>query len=241
MKKIILAPLFLSLLAINSAFAGIITQSSPSSLERDSLESNTDIFLLTEVEDYIVGSDPLHNGALEVDLLTSSGLLGGPLGAPPSGQSIAAGSLVNSYLFHFDAIGSETSFVQIINGEFTFATEILGLIWSGPLDQGGGVDNLTKTDFLATNSQYFQAPSTDTAGAGRGRGLEDTFTIVTDNTRDFFKISDDLKTIEVNFRVQPKFSDQLRIITAAVKVPEPAAIWLLGPAILLLLGSRRRN
>lgn len=241
MKKIILAPLFLSLLAINSAFAGFITQSAPSSLERDSLESNTDIFLLTEVEDYIVGSDPLHNGALEVDLLTSTGLLGGPLETPPPGQSIDTGIAINSYLFHFDAVGSETSFVQIINGEFTFATEILAMIWSGPLDQGGGVDNLTKTDYLATNSQYFQATTTDIAGAGRGRGLEDTFTIVTDNTRDFFKISDDLKTIEVNFRVQPKFSDQLRIITAAVEVPEPAAIWLLGSALLLLVGFKRRN
>lgn len=241
MIKNIVVVFFCSVLFIQSAFAGVIyiddltNYGVANPLVVDSLESDGDIFLLEEQQNYRLTED------LAVEQLVSTAT---SLDYNSGHNSfVSSGTVINSFLFHYDAVTASstgTSWTRDLSGSFTFDTEIIAVIWSGPLKVGQGIewDLLGQSDYLAGSQAYF--PNGALTGDDRlsiGRGLEPQSAVSPNDTKDDFIVSADLKTINVNFKVMPQFADQLRIITAE-KIPEPTAILLFGTA-LCLFGFRR--
>ena len=237
MNKSILVTLFLSTLALPSAFAGVIdtdplnivfvdSASVADPLGINQLESDDNIFLIEEKQNFVLEDN------LAVEQLISSPDNLTLDGSSTHSDVLVAGTEINSFLFHYDAITASptgTSWTRDLSGRFTFDTEIIAVIWTGPLfpNTGTEYDLLGASDYLGNSTYTFT----------EGRGLEPESGESSDATQDFFTISDDLKTVDVNFKVMPEFSDHLRVITAA-KIPEPTAILLFGSA-LALLGFRR--
>jgi len=243
MKKNLFVALIFSVFSMPSALAGVIYiddlagygVSNP--LVVDSLQSDDDIFLLEEQQNHLLTEDLVVE-----QLISSPGSLGLDFNSAHN-SIVAAGTTISSFLFHYDAVTASstgTSWTRDLAGSFTFDTEIIAVIWSGPLFESQGVewDLLGKSDYLAGSQMYF--PDGALIGddrAGIGRGLEPQSAVSANDTKDDFIISADLKTINVNFKVMPEYADQLRVITAA-KIPEPTAILLFGTA-LCLFGFRR--
>lgn len=243
MKKNMIVALLLSTFIIPSAFSGVIyiddlaEYGVANPLVVDALQSDDNIFLLQEEQGHFLTEDlvveQLINSPSSLELDVNS----------THNSVISAGTTINSFLFHYDAITASstgTSWTRDLSGSFTFDTEILAVIWSGPLNENQGFewDLLGESDYLAGSQVYF--PNGTLTGDNRpgiGRGLEPPTSSFLNITDDSFSVSTDLKTINVNFKVMPQYADQLRIITAE-KIPEPTAILLFGTA-LCLFGFRR--
>jgi hypothetical protein len=224
--------LLLSALVCTNTSAGIISStgdieiiSAPTSVQANTLESDSAIRAFDEAKNYLLTED------LMVDMLGTTGAAG----------SIIAGNRVDSTLLHFDPIGN-TSGVEVdaltLTGSITFNMPILGVIWSGVPCAVACPAPPALLDF----SDYLGASGT-TYGTGEiGRGLEfgdyyDTYG-TTDNVTLF---TDELGIAVLHFSVKPKFTDQLRIITAARSVPEPGSIILLATGLMGLFGIRHRK
>ena len=231
---------FLALSITATAQAGIITGDPlPTSLQQNSgSESNTDIFLYTEQEDFLL------NDKLGVDYLGSTTNTG----------FIDAGIRVNSFVLNFDAVGNlitdlSTGLDIIDNsesfngvGSYLFDTEILGIIWGGtrPDGQQIGVNGNSATapssGFLDISDDIFKVSGTTYATGEVGRGLEPEAWFNSNNTADVVAVSNFGRQLDLSLWVKPAYADQLRVITA---VPEPSTLVLFGAAALCLLNLRR--
>ncbi|GAA0810177.1 hypothetical protein GCM10009111_00660 [Colwellia asteriadis] len=220
LKSILISLITLSSL-VNFANAGIISGNAiPSSLEVNSNpESDTDIFLYAERQNVMLGAD------LDVDFLAATGLSG----------SLLAGTTVNSFIFNYDAVGTDYSRGSFnATGTHFFDTKILAVIWTGsrPGAQPQTAKNLGKSDSVLGVAGV----TYPTDFLGRGLELEADF-YGANGTNDVFTVSGN--QIDLSLFARAPYSDQLRVITAAkVEVPEPAAIVLFGTA-LCLFGFRR--
>ncbi len=203
MKKIIplMAMGFLAISAMNVQ-AGIIsttgpideiTSSFPPSLLDGAFDSDSLIRVIVEKENHVLGAN------LVLD----------------AGGTILAGTLVNSYLVHYDQVGGGSA---TQSGSLTFDSAILGVIHS--------LSNLGNSDSelgLLTAAGY---------SAHIFRGLELT-------TADSFSLTG---ATGISFSTTTNSHvDEMRIITAASPVPVPAAVWLFGSALLGLTGMSRRK
>jgi len=212
----------------NSAFATIIVGNDlPTSFESTDgshPESDTDIFLYVEQEDFVLQSD------LNVDFLAATSDIG----------VISTGTSINSYIFNFDAVDvfldenldwARGSFNFI--DSYLFDTDILAIIWSGsrnPID-GEPDSNL----FLDASDSILASSGTSYSSGTLGRGLELEDKFKAGNTQDTFTVTGN--KIDMSLFVRAPYADQFRVITAA-KIPEPTALLLFGTA-LCLFGFRR--
>jgi len=178
-------------------------------------ESNTDIFLYTERQNLILGSD------LSVDYLAGSGSAG----------NIIAGTSVNSFILHFDGVGNNQQGDSLhATGTYIFDSPILAVIWTGarPNAQPQTANNLDATDSIlgAVGTTY------PNGLIGRGIELEDFY--ATNGTNDTFTVVGNEFSLSVFSK--SAYLEQVRVITAGItaSVPAPSALFLFGSALALL-------
>lgn len=123
--------------------------------------------------------------------------------------AVPAGTLINSYLLHFDPEGSESEESEI-EATLTFADPIVGIFSAS--------QSLIDSDFLLG----VVGRSTTFAD----RGIEPAL--------DAFEILDERHTLSLRFTSTEFDIDQLRIVTVASVVPLPSG-WQLGLCTLLVL------
>lgn len=121
--------------------------------------------------------------------------------------TIPAGTVVNSYLVHFDRVGQPGAFL-FRSGSVTLDQPVLGLI-------------STRTNLLASDAILGIPTTTYAVGSNRGVELTD---------QDSFQLSSDLHTVSFTLGTSVG-EDQLRIVTA---VPEPSTAELLCLAVVSL-------
>ncbi len=187
------------------SFSGDVSLiSAPASVQRGAMESDTDLFGFSEVENYTLLSDLYVNGI-------GPGFYVGT-GATAT-DTIAAGTVVDSYLFH---VGPETnSSPSRYLGDVTFDVDILGIIFErNELNQTDPTLGLAGTLYSAgmPNSDFREFE----AGGACGTDVYDCATI-----------SSDLRSLSLNLGTTTQI-DQIRVITATASVPEPASLSLLG-------------
>ncbi|REL36566.1 hypothetical protein [Thalassotalea euphylliae] len=235
MNKLIVSTLLTVVVITQSAFATII-HVAPTSLNMNSLESDFDVFLIEERQNFTLTDDLVVDQLVDLNSLTPE--------QNAFGEIIGHGTAINSFLFHADAVGSNAgaNTIRFYNETFVFDTEILALIWTGPDNSQfeDGKQLLTESDYLA-NIDYFTITGPEgqdvNGNKGVGRGLESS---IFQGTDDFFRISNDLRTIEVDFKVAPKWADQLRVITA-VEVPVPSTIPIILSSLCLMIFFRIKS
>jgi hypothetical protein len=174
-------------------------------LLQDALESDTTAYAFTE--------RAILELAAPVNVSTqASGTY--TLAAQLTPASIAAGTLVSSFLLHTDRASTTTNYI----GSITFANPILGVI----------VTNAA----LNNTGAVFAAPGTTCDTTSRGLELNGM------GGGDVFTISSDYTTFRFNFRTSSGM-DEVRIVTAAV--PEPSTWSLLAGALGGLVWFRLKN
>jgi hypothetical protein len=217
--------LVLSLLPTTPACAAIIATSGavvviapPATTRSNQFESNTEIRAFPEQQNVELISPLALN-------ITSPGV--SPSGANQnlSPGSLPAGTFVNSYLLHFDAVGNSAINTIGLTGSLTLDADILGLIIQGA--------DLNDSDFVPG----LYPTITDYPRAEPARGLEITPGGVGQASNDEITLSPDRRTITVNLRTGT-VQDQVRIITA---VPEPATPATIAVAAALATCLRRRK
>ncbi len=147
--------------------------------------------------------------------------------ASANGGTISSGTRLDSYLFHFDKVGSSNATVSLTNSggslSVTFSTAIQGVFFS----QSG----------LNGSDATFGPGGLTYSGANRG--------VEFGSENDNFTISSDLRTITFNsLTVNGSKMDQVRVLVlGAVSTPEPGTWALFGLGALGLafhVRSRRR-
>lgn len=228
--------LLISLFALSVATttqAGLIFNGNlPSDVsQNDGSESNTDIFLYAEQENFLLSQNLNINSLSDFESNEADGGV------------IASGTLINSFFLSFDAVGDtnnslNSEFDGSYNafGSYEFDTEILGIIWSGsrPVGQTNalGYDNT----YLDLSDAILGKIGTEYGTGDIGRGLETQAFYDGNNTKDIITV--DGKKLTLSLFAKPAYADQLRVITA---VPEPTSVILFGSAILCLFSLRRFN
>ncbi|HEY4310200.1 MAG TPA: PEP-CTERM sorting domain-containing protein [Pirellulales bacterium] len=192
----------------------IVVIPAPANVTPGNLESDKRIRVFAEQQHLTLA----HDLAVDITVPGTS-----PAGGVPnlSIGSIAAGTLVDSYLLHFDDAGTPGDPVHI-TGSIAFSDDILGIIvLAQSLDGTDAYPGLTTTIY----------PFGD---AARGLELHDG------NGSDSITFSTDLHTIALDFH-NIKNTDEVRVITAST-VPEPSTFALTVVAGLgLFLWLRRRS
>lgn len=200
--------------AIVATSGAVVIVTPPLDIRAGKYESNTEIRAFNEQQNVAI---PESGMTVDTDLPgtysdNADGLHAG---------IIPGGTRVNSYMIHFDQIGSTGGENQTrLIGTLTFSNDILGVRLSQY--------TMNVTDTLlgleATGLLYPQGQNV------RGIDLEPG--------KDIFTISTNLRTITLNLESGTS-TDEMRIITA---VPEPATSGvLISAAIAGMLGARRRN
>ena len=210
----LLAPLAIGfLLASGVATADIVSTTGqitvldppPPSVVTGALESDTEIFVFAEREGTTLASD-----LTAVVATPGLSIVGSAL---PATGTVSAGTIVDSYLFHADKVGS-TGTVTVA-GTVTFDADILGV--------------LVRTSSLTASDGALGSPTT-LYSTEANRGFE--------NVDDLVTISSDLRTISVQF-YHGQVEDEIRVVTAAGSAPAvPIGSWV-GPSVLAAaLGSQ---
>jgi len=175
------------------------------------LESDTAAFFFTERTGFNLPS------AVSVDI-TGPGTYNSNASLTPG--TIAAGTLVNSYFLHTDAVGSSALNTRIYTGSMTFNTDIIGVIVLSPQ--------------LTTSTAILGHPGTVYDSVGQGIELgspEDTVTISG-------------RTLSFSFLTNLG-ADDIRIVTSVIvtSVPEPlsSTLMLIGLGALGLRARMRRR
>lgn len=188
------------------------TASTPNSLAAGSLESNSKLYVFAEAQQVTLA------GSITTDIAqpgTYSWFFPSLLAS--SSGTIAAGTVVDSYLLHFDPKGTPKWWKpKKISAGVTFDTPILGI-------------EVLSSSLAATDSPLGLPGTTYESGSGRG---------VEAFLQDRITLSADLRTITADFR-NASSVDEIRIITASA-VPEPATC-LLGVIGLVVFGWHRRR
>ncbi|MCH6257032.1 PEP-CTERM sorting domain-containing protein [Puniceicoccaceae bacterium K14] len=182
----------------------------PDLSESGSLESDDITFLMFE------GTSMIGPGGLEVFTDVGSSTT----------TFLAEGTLVNSYIFHFDPRDNGGSVVEFSGGSATFENNILGLVASG--------SGLDATDYLGNAGTIY-----DTGVAQRNAGFGNEWDSF-DSDFDYYSFSGDTFTID-SLTVKNTRIDQIRVLTA---VPEPSTIAGIGIGVLalgFLTYKRRKN
>ncbi len=194
------------------AYAGIISTAGqievvppPPSLRAGALESDAFARAIAERQGVTLPGD------LAVDI-TLPGTYASPAGPTPG--TIPAGTFVDSFVLHADAVGVPGSPV-FYSGSVTLDSEVLGLVIGD--------------DTLPVSAALLGSPGTLYPFTG---GLE------LGPNSDTVTLSDDRRTVTIRFGSAAGV-DQLRIVAAA-SVPEPASLVLLGLGVSGLLIIRRR-
>ncbi|MCA9299280.1 MAG: hypothetical protein KDA28_09450 [Phycisphaerales bacterium] len=182
----------------------------PSSLRQGQLESNTTVSVFREAQGVLLDE------ALAVDVAEIGYY--GPFDTLTPG-AIPAGTRVDVYLVHWDAIGNGDQTYHTLSGFVGFDEDVLGLITTqGRLDATDGMFNDVTEYATGEVGRRLELPMNN-------QGMD---TVRITNARDKFRF---------NLRVSGKYMDEVRIVTTS-SVPAPAAGAVLG---LGLLGARRRR
>ena len=184
----------------------IVPVAAPPSLAFDQLQSNTQIFLIEERLSAVV------DAALAVDVNGTPGLYALPADLLPG--TIAAGSVIDVHLLHFDPV----TLPLRLAGSVTFDKPIVGLSMTRPRLALSDVFGAPGTTYPTLDTETFREfelgavnPSTDSAD-----------------------ISPDRRTLSVDMGVT-QYYDEIRVFTA---VPEPNTLALGLAGMLSILGMR---
>ena len=191
----------------NVTLTGQIVQinAPPSDVQGSDPTSNTDAYIWSERTALVLPS------AVSVEL-TAPGTANSGNGYSPSPGTIAAGTLVDTYLIHSDPTGSaQHNYV----GTVTFDAPILGII------------DLTR--HLANTDSILGNPGTTYPGASTDRGLENP-----DNVK--WVSSNELS---INFTTST-YVDEIRVLTAFVPEPSTAILAVVGVTAMVGFGWDRR-
>jgi hypothetical protein len=187
----------------------------PTFLVLGDLESNTAIFGFPEQQ----GIQLI--GGLAVDISIPS-TVPSATAINLSPGVISSGTRVNSYMLHFDPIGTPVTALAL-SGSVTFSTPILGIeVLTASLNSTDGVLGIPSTFYPITEIN---------------RGLELAVGQAGFNTFDAVTLTSDRKTVSVLLSTQVSL-DEMRIITA---VPEPSSLFLFGIAAVTLLAYNCRR
>jgi hypothetical protein len=224
-----------------SANAGIVSHSPnveiispPASVELGQLESDDKVRVFKE-------STRTLATALSVD-----GILAGtyPSIGCASCASIAAGTLVSSFLFHTDPVGASTVAVPY-SASVTFDTDILGVIYESFAFKFNENFQLVEANTLLSSdpvlgsltTTYPRAFTSDSSSRGFELGVCGV------DTADCVTVSEDRRTVLLNWSTS-QFSDQLRVIVSGeepVSVPLPTTAALLGFGLVGIGAARRKQ
>ncbi len=143
---------------------------------------------------------------------------------------IAGGETIDSYMLHYDLVGSSGSKIRNLAFSITFDQPILGLIIRGDADWNGALAGTTldDSDFLGPEGTMY--PS-NADGVNRG-------TLEASAAFEWLEVSPDGYTLSGQFRSKADHLDQVRVVTAGT-IPAPGAVALAGAG--LLCGVRRRS
>jgi len=180
--------------AIVSTTGSVSYTTAPSSVAVGGSENSTSIIAFDEQQDLSLSS------ALSVDYLTSTGTTG----------TLATGTQLNSYLIHFDPVGTSVLLEDLVTltGSITFSNRITGLIYSGV-----PCDNCPATPEYLDASDHLGATGTLYPTGELGRGLELDSDPYYTGRGDFFSLSADGRTLDLSFTAYPLRMDQLRVVT----------------------------
>lgn len=196
----------------------------PGSVVAGDLEDDDLVRIFLEQESLLLGTD------VPVDI-SLPGTYDSPGDAFLTSTVVPAGTIVNSYLIHFDQITAVFPDAGTISGSVTFDEIILGLIVLP--GHGDTVLTLDLTDPIlgAAGTIYPVGP------AGDSRGLEEVG-VGDPPAADVVILSADLHTVSFDFMTF-EATDQIRVLTL---VPEPSALALLALGLGgVALAARRRT
>jgi len=142
-----------------------------------------------------------------------------------SAGTIAGGTSVNSYTLHFDVVGTRANNKALeAIGTITFDQPILGIMVMSPTENNSNA-MLGLTGLNYSNGGHHGLE------LNPGGALSDSITV-----------SDDMRSVFVDLH-NAAYADDIRIITAAVAVPEPGTFGLImagGILAAAVLWRRRR-
>ncbi|MCP3914303.1 MAG: hypothetical protein GY711_01970, partial [bacterium] len=166
----------------------------PSTLDHNQYESDTEIRVFAERIEHVLSAP------LAVDVENPVGSYSNSAALMPS--TLAAGTVVNSHLLHFDTVQANQ---VTLTGSVTFDSRITGVI-------------LLNSTLDASDPELAVGTTTYPTGL-TGRELE------IDDPTDFFMVSPDGKTLSISSRVR-SWMDEVRILT---EVPDPIALPYVDP------------
>jgi PEP-CTERM motif len=195
--------------SVSACSSTTVSQAIPVSVGTSATNNNCVVNVFAE------GQNIALTSAIQHDLVDSN--LGSGI-KTTSGSTLAAGTLVNSYLINFQPSAISG---RIATGSVTFTEQILAVVYSN----GGLFGGSANRGF--TNTSYLQGTPSYTYGQvfGLETILADSF-MENGNTINFTMVATSLTG-----------SDNLRVITA---VPTPSSIALLGLGAFGLVAARRK-
>ena len=198
--------------AVVSYSDAIAAANLPSTLTEGAWESSSNLYLFAEGQNVALAEplavDVMHSGTYDDFRLPA--LL-------PYGGSIAAGTIVDSFLLHFAPLGQPKKSEGVtLNASITFAGEILGLLLRNPT-------------LVAADSAF-----------GHFAAYPDSGQRGPDRAEDVITLSADRRTLTVSLSEWNDL-DQFRIVTMAVPEPATWTLAALGFIIVLRSGLRGRS
>lgn len=198
--------------AVVSSSSNVAVQSAPSSLAVSAVESNSQLFLFAESQNLTLANN------LSVDIVQPGQFddFGWNVLKSFAGE-IDAGTVVDTWLLHFDPVGSPANNqAPALSGSLTFQMPILGL--------------LVRHNSLNSTDSLLGAAGT-TYARGGSRGLEGG---------DDITLSADRRTLTVDRLFETGNVDQVRIVTSAV-IPEPTTRALAFAGLVVMAHRFRRR